>query len=72
MVTTISARVGVRGDAYSDRKAVDYGVSRTRVFAMLVTAVLWTVTPAVACLLPMRLMTQVEHECCRRMAQQCR
>ncbi len=38
---------------------------------MTLTAVLWAVTPAVACFLPMHPMTPAEHECCRKMAQQC-
>lgn len=38
---------------------------------MTLIAVLWAVTPAVACLLPMHQMTPAEHECCRKMAQQC-
>jgi hypothetical protein len=38
---------------------------------MTVIAVLWAVTPAIACLVPMRQMTPAEHECCRKMAQQC-
>jgi hypothetical protein len=39
--------------------------------AMLVVTVLWAVTPAIACMIPVRPMTQAEHECCKKMAQQC-
>src|SRR5262252_3355961 len=46
-------------------------VSRKGALAMLVITVLWAVTPAIACMIPMRPMTQAEHECCKRMAQQC-
>ena len=38
---------------------------------MTLVAVLWAVTPVVACLLPTRLLTPAERECCRKMAQQC-
>jgi len=38
---------------------------------MTVIAVLWAVTPAIACLVPMHQMTPAEHECCLKMAQQC-
>jgi len=38
---------------------------------MTLVAVLWAVTPALACLLPMQRMTPAERECCRKMAQQC-
>lgn len=38
---------------------------------MLVITVLWAATPAIACLVPMRAMTQAEHDCCLKMAQEC-
>jgi hypothetical protein len=38
---------------------------------MAFVAVLWAVTPAVACLLPTNQMTPAEQECCRKMAQPC-
>jgi hypothetical protein len=38
---------------------------------MLVITVLWAATPAIACLVPMRAMTQAEHDCCAKMAQEC-
>ena len=38
---------------------------------MTFIAVLWAVTPAIACLVPTRQMTPAEHECCLKMAQQC-
>jgi hypothetical protein len=38
---------------------------------MLVITVLWAVTPAIACLVPMRAMTQAERDCCLKMAQEC-
>lgn len=47
-------------------------VSRKGTLMMLVVTVLWAVTPAIACMIPMRPMTQAEHECCKKMAQQCR
>ena len=46
-------------------------VSRKGALAMLVITVLWAVTPAIACMIPLRPMTQAEHECCKKMAQQC-
>jgi hypothetical protein len=46
-------------------------VSRARAVSMVVIAVLWAVTPTVACFLPMRTMTAAEHECCKKMAHQC-
>src|SRR5215470_5221526 len=46
-------------------------VSRKGALTMLVITVLWAVTPAIACLIPLRPMTQAEHECCKKMAQQC-
>src|SRR5215471_1220975 len=46
-------------------------VSRKGALTMLVVTVLWAVTPAIACMIPVRPMTQAEHECCKKMAQQC-
>ncbi len=46
-------------------------VSRKGALTMLVATVLWAVTPAIACMIPLRPMTQAEHECCKKMAQQC-
>src|SRR5215471_3974165 len=46
-------------------------VSRKGALAMLVVTVLWAVTPAIACMIPARPMTQAEHECCKKMAQNC-
>jgi hypothetical protein len=46
-------------------------VSKVGALAMTVIAVLWAVTPAIACLVPVQQMTPAEHECCRKMAQQC-
>src|SRR4051812_37741521 len=46
-------------------------VSRKGALAMLVVTVLWAVTPAIACMIPVRPMTQAEHECCKKMAEQC-
>lgn len=46
-------------------------VSRKGALAMLVVTVLWAVTPAIACMIPTRPMTQAEHECCKKMADQC-
>jgi hypothetical protein len=46
-------------------------VGRKGALAMLVVTVLWAVTPAIACMIPMRPMTRAEHECCKKMAQQC-
>src|SRR5215469_14094447 len=47
------------------------GVSKVGAFAMLLISLLWAATPAIACLIPLRPMTQAEHECCKKMAQQC-
>lgn len=46
-------------------------VSRIGALTMLVITVLWAATPAIACLVPMRAMTQAEHDCCLKMAQEC-
>ena len=46
-------------------------VNRAGALTMTMVAVLWAVTPAIACLVPMHQMTPGEHECCRKMAQQC-
>jgi hypothetical protein len=46
-------------------------VTRTRAFALLAIALLWAVTPAVACVLPGATMTPAERECCHHMAEQC-
>jgi hypothetical protein len=46
-------------------------VSRKGALTMLVVTVLWAVTPAIACMIPLRPMTHAEHECCKKMAQQC-
>src|SRR5215831_11709268 len=46
-------------------------VRRAGVLTMLVITVLWAATPAIACLIPLRPMTQAEHECCKKMARQC-
>ena len=46
-------------------------VSRAGALTMLVITVLWAATPAIACLIPLRPMTQAERECCKKMAQQC-
>jgi hypothetical protein len=46
-------------------------VNRKGALAMLVITVLWAVTPAIACMIPMRPMTHAEHECCKKMKQLC-
>src|SRR5579864_3577771 len=46
-------------------------VSKAGAATMTFIAVLWAVTPAIACLVPTRQMTPAEHECCLKMAQQC-
>ena len=46
-------------------------MTRTRGFALLTIALLWAVTPAVACVLPGATMTPAERECCHHMAEQC-
>src|SRR5215469_6542145 len=50
-------------------KLVD--VTRVGAFTMLLSTVLWAVTPALACLLPGEQMTTSEQECCQKMAGQC-
>src|SRR5215469_10383274 len=50
-------------------KLVD--VTRVGAFTMLLSTVLWAVTPALACLLPGEQMTTAEQECCQKMAGQC-
>ena len=46
-------------------------VTRSGALTMLVITVLWAVTPAIACVVPMRAMTQAERDCCLKMAQEC-
>jgi len=46
-------------------------MSKAGAQTMIVIAVLWAVTPAIACLVPMHHMTPAEHACCLKMAQQC-
>ena len=46
-------------------------MSRKGALAMLVVTVLWAVTPAIACMIPTRPMTQAERECCKKMAEKC-
>src|SRR5690349_6426730 len=46
-------------------------VSKPGAVTMTLIAVLWAVTPAIACLVPMHQTTLAEHECCLKMAQQC-
>jgi len=46
-------------------------VTRIRAFALLAIALLWAVTPAMACVLPGATMTPAERECCHHMAEQC-
>jgi hypothetical protein len=53
------------------RKRTLMRVTRTRAFALLAIALLWAVTPAMACVLPGATMTPAERECCHHMAEQC-
>ncbi|MGB9202948.1 MAG: hypothetical protein WCB94_03125 [Terriglobales bacterium] len=46
-------------------------MARIRAFALLTIALLWAITPAMACVLPGATMTPAERECCHHMAQQC-
>jgi len=46
-------------------------VTRIRAFALLTIALLWAITPAMACVLPGATMTPAEQECCHRMAELC-
>jgi len=47
-------------------------VTRIRAFALLTIALLWAVTPAMACgVLRGATMTSAERECCHHMAEQC-
>src|ERR1035438_3597160 len=46
-------------------------VTRVRAFALLTIALLWAITPAMACVLPGATMTPAERECCHHMAEQC-
>jgi hypothetical protein len=46
-------------------------VTKTRAFALLTIALLWAVTPVMACVLPGVTMTPAERECCHHMAEQC-
>ena len=53
------------------RKRTLMRVTRIRAFALLTIALLWAITPAVACVLPGATMTPAERECCHHMADQC-
>ena len=46
-------------------------VTRIRAFALLTIALLWAITPAMACVLPGATMTPAERACCHHMAEQC-
>lgn len=46
-------------------------VTRTRAFALLTIALLWSIAPAMGCVLPGATMTPAERECCHHMAEQC-
>src|SRR5262245_44630595 len=46
-------------------------VTKARAFVLLTIAVLWAITPAVACVFPGATMTAAERECCHHMAEQC-
>src|SRR5437660_928710 len=46
-------------------------VTRTRGYALLTIALLWAITPAMACVLPGATMTPAERECCHHMADRC-
>jgi hypothetical protein len=46
-------------------------VTRIRAFVLLTIALLWAITPAMACVLPGATMTPAERECCHHMAEQC-
>ena len=46
-------------------------VTRVGAPTMLLSTVLWAVTPALACLLPEQEMTIAEQECCQKLAGQC-
>ena len=70
-VISILASQDVARDAKVPSTRYTMHVNRVGALAMLMVTVLWAVTPALACLVPMRPMTQAEHECCKKMAQQC-
>ena len=54
------------------RKAVHLmRMNRVGRFAAAMVAVLWALTPSVACFLPTNAMTAAELECCHKMAYQC-
>jgi hypothetical protein len=46
-------------------------MSRAGALMMLVIVALWAATPTIACLVPMHQMTEAEHDCCLKMAQEC-
>jgi hypothetical protein len=46
-------------------------VTRNQAFALLTIALLWAITPVMACVLPTATMTPAERECCHHMAEQC-
>ena len=46
-------------------------VTRGRAFAVLTVALLWAMSPAVACVLPGSALTPAEQECCHHAVSQC-
>ena len=46
-------------------------MTRTRAFALLTIALLWAITPALACVLRGATLTVAEQKCCQHMAEQC-
>ena len=70
-VISITAFGIVRSDAGQLRRLYTMHVTRTGALIMLAITVLWAATPAIACLVPMHTMTQAEHDCCLKMAQEC-
>lgn len=67
----ITASASAASDAGQLRRRYTMRMSRTGALTMLVITVLWAATPAIACLVPMRAMTQAERDCCLNMAQEC-
>lgn len=55
----------------TDKRSKLFAMAKAGALTMVLVTVMWTVTPALLCLLPGEQMTAAEHECCEKMAQQC-
>ena len=67
----LTLRFVIRTVYRSQKRSTLMRVTRVRAFALLTIALLWAITPAMACVLPGATITPAERECCHHMAEQC-